>query len=111
MAQDSEKGNKVSPTNWEVVSTELRADRDEWERLWKKASMAVLDLQGKLNDLSASSKAVGLKYHELLMAVERKTPGETRHETALRYIVQSEVCNDDAAKAGDDVGERYPSQT
>lgn len=29
---------------------------------------------------------VGLLYGELLMAVESKFPGETRHETALRYI-------------------------
>lgn len=25
-------------------------------------------------------------YHELIMAVEQKYPGETRHETALRFI-------------------------
>lgn len=30
-------------------------------------------------------------YHELLMAVARKFPGETRHETALRYIREKEA--------------------
>jgi len=30
------------------------------------------------------------KYNELLFAVERKFEGETRHETALRYIRQAE---------------------
>ena len=30
------------------------------------------------------------KYNELLYAVERKFPGETRHETALRYIREAE---------------------
>lgn len=30
------------------------------------------------------------KYNELLMAVQKKCPGETRHETALRYIRQAE---------------------
>ena len=30
------------------------------------------------------------KYHELIMAVARKFPNETRHETALRYIRQME---------------------
>lgn len=30
------------------------------------------------------------KYHELLWAVARKFPGETRHETALRYIREAE---------------------
>lgn len=30
------------------------------------------------------------KYNELIMAVEKKHEGETRHETALRYIKQAE---------------------
>ncbi len=30
------------------------------------------------------------KYHELLWAVEKKFPDETRHQTALRYITQAE---------------------
>lgn len=29
-------------------------------------------------------------HQELLMAVETKVPGESRHETALRYIIESE---------------------
>ena len=32
------------------------------------------------------------KYHELIMAVGNKYDGETRHETALRYIRQAESC-------------------
>jgi hypothetical protein len=31
------------------------------------------------------------KYHELLYAVGNKYEGETRHETALRYIRQAEA--------------------
>jgi hypothetical protein len=38
------------------------------------------------------------RYHELLYAVEKKHPGETRHETALRYIRQAEVHTEDAAQ-------------
>jgi len=34
---------------------------------------------------------LGRKYNELLYAVENKFPGETRHETALRYITQREA--------------------
>jgi len=30
------------------------------------------------------------RYNELLYAVARKFPGESRHETALRYIRQAE---------------------
>jgi len=32
-------------------------------------------------------------YNELLYAVERKFEGETRHETALRYIREKESCS------------------
>jgi hypothetical protein len=43
--------------------------------------------------------AIAAKYNELLMAVGQKHPGETRHETALRYITQSEQGGDaDQAK-------------
>jgi len=30
------------------------------------------------------------KYEELIMAVSKKFPEETRHQTALRYIVEHE---------------------
>ena len=33
-------------------------------------------------------------YHELLYAVAKKHPGETRHQTALRYIQQAERGSD-----------------
>ena len=31
-----------------------------------------------------------MAYHELIYAVSEKYPGETRHETALRYIREAE---------------------
>lgn len=41
------------------------------------------------------------RYNELLMAVGNKYPGETRHETALRYIRNAErSCASDAAAHG-----------
>lgn len=39
------------------------------------------------------------QYNELLMAVGKKYPGETRHETALRYIRQAEMCEPNSARA------------
>lgn len=44
------------------------------------------------------------QYHELIYAVERKFDGETRHETALRYIMEKEKevlnpCNAGAKEA------------
>ena len=40
------------------------------------------------------SKEIFQLYSELIYAVERKFPNETRHETALRYIREAEnkVC-------------------
>jgi hypothetical protein len=43
----------------------------------------------------------GAKYSELLMAVARKFPGESRHETALRYIQQAESATNHCAAADD----------
>jgi hypothetical protein len=37
------------------------------------------------------------KYNELLMAVEKKFPDQSRHETALRYIREAESKSDCAA--------------
>jgi len=40
-------------------------------------------------------------YYELLYAVGKKYPGETRHETALRYIRQAEASSDDRLAGSD----------
>lgn len=46
-------------------------------------------LNGVLLNAAAAAVA-GQAYVELLMAVERKFPGESRHQTALRYIRETE---------------------
>ena len=38
------------------------------------------------------------KYYELIMAVKRKWPNESRHETALRYIQEAEKPTNETAK-------------
>lgn len=40
---------------------------------------------------AASVQDVSDKYHELLFAVQKKFPNESRHATALRYIQQTEL--------------------
>lgn len=37
-------------------------------------------------------------YHDLLMSVGNKYPGETRHQTAKRYILQAEWVNSGEAQ-------------
>lgn len=36
------------------------------------------------------SHEISMKYHELLLAVHQAFPDENRHQTALRYITQTE---------------------
>ena len=42
-------------------------------------------------------KELEAKYHELLWAVESKSPGQSRHETALSYIQAAECSSDNQA--------------
>ncbi len=43
-----------------------------------------------LNRIAGNVGELEKNYNELLMAVARKFPGETRHQTALRYIQEAE---------------------
>lgn len=69
------------------------------------AAAASAEIARLLSDLSAATKraeaaeAVAARYSELIYRVGSKYPGETRHETALRYITQAEAITEDAARA------------
>lgn len=67
-------------TNDPVVTIPL----EQWEKL--RARVAELEAERD-------------RYYELLYAVEKKHPGETRHETALRHIKQAEAQTGDAGQA------------
>lgn len=43
--------------------------------------------------------ALEAQYHELLLAVEQKFPGESRHDTALRFIREREAKSHEAGTA------------
>ena len=45
-----------------------------------------------------------LLYFELIMQVAKKFPGETRHETALRYIVECQIPNNQTKNSVEDTG-------
>ena len=75
------------------------------------------DLAEQLSDMAADAeKALASppavsddykeKYHELLYAVAKKHPGESRHETALRYIKNAESGMYCLAETDIDKGER-----
>lgn len=52
--------------------------------------MPYLELAEKYLALEAKLSKMEDDYHELLLAVVNKHEGETRHETALRYITEHE---------------------
>lgn len=66
---------------------DTEASRQEYIRLFHE--------QERENDkLEKKYSAVSSAYNELIMAVQRKFPGEIRHDTALRYIKRAEELSD-----------------
>lgn len=51
-----------------------------------------------IKDLRTEVKRLHDLYYELIMAVGKKYPNETRHQTALRYIIEKEEINYSTAK-------------
>ena len=47
-------------------------------------------MSGYVYSLEMKYHALRTQYEELLYGVARKWPGETRHQTALRYILRAE---------------------
>jgi Lon protease-like protein len=66
--------------------------RDTGYEMFKAGYIALVSEQ------KPSVPEVEAKYSELLMAVARKFPNETRHETALKYIKQMEEPSKSAAQ-------------
>ena len=73
------------------------------EAAWVKASTEIARLTAS-NEADArrlgEAEADRERYYELIFAVAKKYPGETRHETALRYIVEAERGSPDDAMTG-----------
>jgi hypothetical protein len=58
-----------------------------WDSSW---NMFIRDETAKRESRPYKDDNIVEKYYELLYAVGRKYPNETRHETALRYILNAE---------------------
>jgi len=52
--------------------------------------------------LEQELQTIKQKYQELIMAVSKKYPNETRHQTALKYIVNSEKVDSRIGKSTND---------
>lgn len=75
--------NTATRTELRRVAEEFKSERDAA----KRDAMRAFD---ERNIALADHERTRALYEELLYAVARKYPGETRHQTALRYIRQRE---------------------
>jgi hypothetical protein len=105
------EGNFCGPTHLHTIKNlESRVRKLEAERDRLKKTIASRDREcasehwGALNDCIADNlelrsrhAALVEKYDELLYSVGNKYPNESRHETALRYIRNSENPTDNIA--------------
>lgn len=66
---------------------------------WLEMSAFARQLERELNAANDRIKRLEEEYHDLIMQVERKFDGETRHETAKRYIRNAEAVKLDIHEA------------
>ena len=59
---------------------------------------AILGMHTTIATLTEENAKLENAYGELIMAVAKKFPNETRHQTALRYIMERELPQDNGAK-------------
>ncbi len=65
-------------TDLEEEIERLTTDRDEWERLWKKASVSVIDLQDEIEKLKEDRLDVKEYIAKLEAEVERLATEKTK---------------------------------
>jgi hypothetical protein len=58
-----------------------------------------MEMHGRMAVGYLGAEEIKKNYNELIMAVSHKYPGESRHETALRYIRSFESYSEEAARA------------
>lgn len=66
----------------------------------EEASQIAVDLCFKIADEIEELHEIRGRYNELIFAVARKFENETRHKTALRYILESETGSGPSNDAG-----------
>jgi hypothetical protein len=80
----------------------LTTDRDEWERLWKKASVAVIDLQDEVEKLEADKgawEACAQGHYEALSKANKRIAA--LEETLIEVLVDNGRTRDEAQHIAD----------
>lgn len=92
---DKLAGRLMTTTEHHQYAQTVLEAANELRRLFRPVAETPEGLEAQLRPLMRPEGAdVSEKYHELLYAVARKFPDETRHETALRYIREAESQKD-----------------
>jgi len=97
--------DRIAPSSGRLLSSSPIATYDF--KLEAKRIVDALELKGATMTLvcalreayAAGAHNAEAKYHELLLSVGNKHQGESRHETALRYIRQAEQSHGPASSA------------
>lgn len=89
---------------WRDLET-LQERFDNCDAKREIADYAALVAMGNLEEALREKAELQKNYNELIMAVERKFPNETRHQTAHRYIRQCESYSSEPA------GETYQAKS
>ena len=84
---------RIPPILLEIGDFEIRARfhhelPNRFDSLWAKFQGDVTEFSIEVNKLATVELN---KYHELIYAVASKFPGESRHQTAMRYIREAEA--------------------
>lgn len=94
--QESEAREEILITALEAIMRDTNNSRVSYELLYYGcqgiAKEAIESQPGNPRFQAAT------KYQNLIMAVQRKFPGESRYETALRYISEAESCSQEGLK-------------
>jgi len=84
---------------WKSENRQFRSENVELSRLLGNASLTHELRMEAVSKLFARNAELAGLYDQLIYAVSWKHEGETRHETALRYIRERESSSSDQTKA------------
>ena len=81
-----------SPLAIATVKEALQAERDDAVAMLERETIAKAYKEGQAGaTLETELAEANRLYHELIYAVAQKWPNESRHQTALRYILDREA--------------------
>jgi hypothetical protein len=94
--ENSEMARQLAePAEWQIEKDRLEK---EVERLKAEVVAYKLAHSVLVERVAAGQQMAVEKYNELISHVETKHPNETRHETAIRYIIEKERKADQQSK-------------